>query len=804
MPPSRFLPDWQPVANPDAVILSGNARFTLLTSRLIRLEYAPDGRFEDRPSQVFWYRDQPVPPFDVARDGAGVQIRTDHLHLRYKGGAFSADSLTITLRPSATSWQYGQDDPHNLPGTARTLDQVSGATPLEPGLISRSGWCVVDDSATLVFNAGGWLVPRSADTNTDTGCHDLYFFGYEQEYSACLRDYRRVAGQVPLIPRYILGNWWSRYWEYSQNELLGVVGEFAEHRVPLAVCIVDMDWHLVDNPHHAGWTGYTWNRTLFPDPTAFVRHLHNQGIATALNLHPADGVAAHEAAYREMAQRLGRDPESAETIPFDSTDPAFMQAYFELLHHPEEARGFDFWWMDWQQGKQTRLHGLDPLWWLNHLHFYDLGRDGHKRPFIFSRWGGLGNHRYPIGFSGDTHVTWESLAFQPHFTASAANVGYGWWSHDIGGHFFGMEDAELYTRWVQFGVFSPILRLHSTKVIDHERRPWGYDAETERITTQALRLRHSLIPYLYALAWRDHAEGECLIRPMYHTHPADDRAYTNPQQYRFGPDLIVAPFVTPADPATRMAAQRVWLPPGNWCHLGSSTWLRGDRELTWHGPLDDIPVFAPAGAIVPLAADALANTHLDNPVVLVWRFFAGADGAFTLYEDDGKSQAYRTGGGCRTQVRQERADDGPLVVTFAAPEGEVTHLPERRSHVLVFEGVGKPAQVQGQVDGRLYPVQWEYDSEHGRLLLSPITVGRSADIRITLHTAPLRPDRRLARLHDVLRRLRLETMVKMGLRPQLEAFVAGNSAERARILDGLSRYLTESQREVLLNSAELC
>ena len=199
-----------------------------------------------------------------------------------------------------------------------------------------------------------------------------------------------------------------------------------------------MDWHITKTGNDSsGWTGYTWNRDLFPDPAGFIAWLHQHGLKTALNLHPADGVYPHEEQYAAMAKALDVDPATERPIDFNLSDPAFARAYFEILHHPLEAQGVDFWWLDWQQGTRSRLAGLDPLMWLNHLHFYDLARDGSKRPFIFSRWCGLGNHRYPIGFSGDTVVTWESLAFQPYFTATAANVGYGWWSHDIGGHMGG-------------------------------------------------------------------------------------------------------------------------------------------------------------------------------------------------------------------------------------------------------------------------------------------------------------------------------------------------------------------------------
>ncbi len=195
-------------------------------------------------------------------------------------------------------------------------------------------------------------------------------------------------------------------------------------------------------------------------------------------MHPAEGVHAHEERYAAIARRMGVDPDSELPIDFDPTDPAFLEAYLEELHHPREAEGVDFWWLDWQQGGVTRMPGLDPLWLLNHFHFLDAGRprpDGTaRRPLTFSRYAGVGSHRYPIGFSGDTVITWASLDFQPYFTATASNVGYGWWSHDVGGHFFGYKDDELAVRWTQFGVFSPITRLHSSDGPFNTREPWRY------------------------------------------------------------------------------------------------------------------------------------------------------------------------------------------------------------------------------------------------------------------------------------------------------------------------------------------
>jgi len=758
-------------ADPAAVVVAGPARFTVLTSRMIRMEYSPDGRFEDRPSQAFWYRRQPVPAFRVDKEGDGLALTTDHLRLSWRGGPFAAETLSVTLLPQRRVWRYGDAAAGNLRGTRRTLDTVDGAAPLEPGLLSRDGWTVVDDSYSLVFNAAGWLCARGAIEETQ----DLYFLGYGSAYHDCLRDYVAVSGPVPLLPRWALGNWWSRYWAYSADDLKQLVTDFRDHGVPLSVCIIDMDWHLVDvGPGVNGWTGYTWNNDLFPDPGNFIDWLHGQGLRTALNLHPALGIRPHESAYAAMCARLDLDPALGETIPFDIADPRFASAYFEVLHHPHEALGVDFWWMDWQQGTASRLAGLDPLWWLNHLHFYDLARDG-KRPFIFSRWGGLGNQRYPIGFSGDTVVSWASLAFQPYMTATAANVAYSWWSHDIGGHMQGIEDGELFTRWVQFGVFSPILRLHSTKNAFHERRPWGYDAEVFRVTREAMQLRHAFIPYLYTLSWLNERQAVAPVRPMYHDYPEREEAYACPGQYFFGPDLIAAPYTEAADPDTRLARQVIWLPPGDWFDFFSGAHYAGDGWYARYGALGDVPVFARAGTIVPLAPRA-GWGGIENPEELHLHVFAGADGRFALYEDDGQTTAYRDGVYAQTRFEQRYDADagGRLRLLFALPEGERAVVPAGRRYVVHVHGVTPPGSATLLMDGATRVLDWSYDParEKARFDL-PVLPGAAT---LTLASAGgralcSRRERRREVALQMIAAFRLDSVVKANLVARMDDLI---------------------------------
>jgi alpha-glucosidase (family GH31 glycosyl hydrolase) len=665
-------------ADPRAVVEGPGYRFTVLASRLIRMEWVGSDAFVDLPTQLVVSRHFPVPEFTVHDSGHTLDIWTEHLHVTYDKQRFSRAGLAVSLRQRAqaghrTTWHYG-DPPDdrggwhgNLRGTVRTLDEVDGACDLEPGLLAPYGYAVISDSGSVQLTEDGWFAPRPG---TEEGFgEDLYFFGYGRDYRAALQDYFRLTGPNPLLPRWALGNWWSRYHRYTADEYLGLMDRFAAQGIPFSVAVLDMDWHLVDiDPAiGSGWTGYTWDRELFPDPPAFLRELHDRDLAVSLNVHPADGVRRHEHAYADMARDLGIDPSSGLEVAFDITSREFTDSYLRRLHHPLEEEGVDLWWLDWQSGGVTRVPGLDPLWMLNHVHYADSGRDG-RRPLTFSRYAGLGSHRYPVGFSGDTIATWASLAFQPYFTATAANVGYFWWSHDIGGHLGGAKDAELATRWYQFGTFSPINRLHSSNSAFNSKEPWRYGVLAEHVMTRFLRLRHELVPYLYTASWRAHTEGEAVVRPMYHDHPQADEAYGVPNQYMFGPDLLVAPITSPADRPTGLAEVTAWLPEGTWVDFFTGRRYEGGRTLVLHRTIEEMPVLARAGAVVALTADPLADLAT-APEALVLRTFPGASGAATVYEDDGTgmpSPADRH----ETDIRltwQDRADGAADALLSVAP-----------------------------------------------------------------------------------------------------------------------------------------
>ena len=718
-PPVVSLPGlYDPIPDPKAVVTERHARFTVLTPQLIRMEWAADGKFEDHTSLVFLNRKLPRPNFSATSDKLGaVRIYTDALKLDYKGGGkFTADNLTIsfTLNGKPVTWHPGMPATGNLQGTTRTLDGALGGKtkePMDPGLISRAGWVLVDDSTRPLFDGNDfrfdegdkspwpWVMQRPAGER-----QDWYFFGYGHDYPAALHDFTLVAGKIPLPPRFAFGAWWSRYWAYSDQELTELANGFRSNDVPLDVFVIDMDWHNTFNQvrgskekdaagQNKGWTGYTWNKLLFPDPEQFLKNLREQGLKITLNLHPASGVQPWEDAYPAMARAMGVDPATGQYIPFDITNQKFAMNYLELVHRPLEKQGVDFWWLDWQQESDTKIPGVNPTWWLNYVHFNDQARQG-KRPLLFHRWGGLGNHRYQIGFSGDTISVWESLAFQPWFTATAANVGYAYWSHDIGGHMPGVVDPELYTRWIEFGIFSPILRTHTTKNPDAERRIWAYPEPYSDIMRGLFQQRYAMLPYIYTEARHTYDTGVAFLHPLYYDWPEANEAYDMKNEYVFGSQMIVNPIVTPGDKVTGLVKQEVWIPKGEWIEKDSGTLFSGPATVQRNFSIEQTPVYVCEGAIVPMAPpmEYTNQKPVDPLIVTVYPMNNRSSSEYSLYEDAGDTRGYQTGQFARTDlIAASKGDE--ITITIAAVKGSYPGLVTTRGYEVRLPGDWPPQSV---------------------------------------------------------------------------------------------------------------
>ncbi len=705
---SHFIVNESGKACDENILIFGDVRITVILDGVIRIE---KGFFTDEITQSFWKRNCGKVNFTSEKKGNKVFIKTDRAEFCVNisnGKPVFAKCGSLVSRCN---------NKKNLKGTARTLDQAKGEVKLLDGVVSLDGAAVVDDTGSLIINSDGEILPRNGKTK------DIYVFCYGHDYIGAVKALFTLCGEAPLIPRYVLGNWWSRYHAYSEQSYIDLMLEFKKRNIPLTVATIDMDWHWVNIGKQFpdfkakwgdyyiimdGWTGYSWNTDLFPDYKRFLSTLHSMGLKTTVNLHPANGVRSFEDMYEDMAKEMDVDPKEGKRIDFNITDPKFVNAYFKVLHNPYEDNGVDFWWIDWQQGRKTKTPGLDPLWALNHFHYLDRQRNG-ERPMILSRYAGIGSHRYPLGFSGDSHMSWSALDFQPYFTSTASNCGYSWWSHDIGGHCRGSHDFEMYTRWVQLGVFSPIVRLHSTNNDLSGKEPWNYCKQAENIVSDFMRLRHSLIPYIYSMNRRTNKDGRALCEPLYYIEPERKEAYECRNGFMFGSELLVCPVTSKRDKNTSVATTSVYLPQGRWTNIFNGKIYDGGKVVRVSSELEEMPVFAKAGAVIPMSLDE--GNSIANPEKLKLKIYRG-NNVFTLYEDDGETFSYKEGEYSETEIKVREENKNLSVKISGAKKSPF--MPEKREYVFEFCDVEKAEKISVKCNGK----EIEYSaSEKGEIIL---------------------------------------------------------------------------------------
>lgn len=730
-----------------------NVRFTVITDGTVRMEYAPDGKFVDEKSFVAVERDYAPVKYTV-KNGSWVEITTAKMKLRYKkgSGAFTEKNTEIKGVKGAFqfTWKPGMTQKANLKGTYRTLDRCLGDVfspgkekkklPLEDGIIARDGWSLIDDSGNFLFDGAqdwDWVKERKAAE----GAQDWYFMAYGTDYKKALHDYAVFAGKMPLPPRYVFGYWWSRYWAYSDQEMRDLIDKMDAYQIPLDVLVVDMDWHYTDGVR-GGWTGFTWNKSLFPEPNKFLNYLRDKGLKITLNVHPADGIKTWEEKYPEVCSELGMNPAEKKDIPWWGSKKDFAKALFKHVLNPMEKEGVDFWWLDWQQYPNDLLiDSLSNTWWINYTFFTQQEKFTDKRPMLYHRWGGLGNHRYQIGFSGDSYVGWKSLDYQPYFNHTASNVLYGFWSHDIGGHMLGLgndispEDAtdhvdpELYVRWMQFGALSPVLRTHSTKDNRLEKEPWAFGPEVTDMLRDIVQQRYRMAPYIYTTARQAHDSAISMCRPMYYDYPEAEEAYQFKNQYMFGDKMMIAPITAPA--TNGYASLKVWLPEGKWYEMSSGTMLEGGKVVERDFALDEYPIYVKAGAVLPFTGGKVKNlTANDDPVEIT--VFPGADGEFSMYEDAGVSQNYETD--CAWTSLKAKRTDNTLTVSIAPRQGSYAGMPQNRDFSVRVLCSECPASVT--VNG--VPTHFTYDAKELAVVVSmpKKACGTASEINLTYAGTP--------------------------------------------------------------------
>lgn len=688
---------YNPVANAGAIVngSGANARFTVLSPYVVRMEYSHEGVFEDRATLTFLNRHLPVPAFTSSVVNGMLTITTAALTITYQiGEIFASWNLKATTTAGA-AWSYGDVDYGNLLGTIKSLDELctitlnctqNANTQVHDeslhcgwGVVSRGGWTTIDDANDYIMSStpGSWFSASLKNSNDV----DLYFFGHGSNYRAALQDYTNLAGKTPMFHKAMLGAWYTRWYDFDNADLERLVKIFEDQAIPLDTLVLDMNWHTKNS-----WTGFSWDRQLFPNPQDTLAFFKSKGLRYLANLHDADGIGPWEDTYVNMCRAMGLDPAAQQTVPFQPLNATYMHAVEDIVL---QNAGFDFYWIDWQQGG---MNGgcpgdhLNPTFITDHVRSTDNIRTGvNQRDAVLARWGGMGSHRYPVGFSGDVaQLTWECFAYQPYFSVTAANVAYGSISHDLVGP---PNDHELHVRWMQFGAFSGVMRIHDRGMSAGSCYPdcpyvniWKIPFRYFDAIRDAMQKRVALLPYMYTMMRNAYDTGVPLVYPMYYDWPSSNAAYAMGEngvhaQYMFGPSILVAP-ITAAGDASQIAQKTIWLPPAMWYDDVFGTLVQGGGSITQSYDVSEIPMFVRSGAIVPripnptkIGVGSDQFTSLD-----VYIYPGNTSGTFTLYEDASDTLDYVQGQFATTVISYVKSGLTGLTITVSPISGSYTGI----------------------------------------------------------------------------------------------------------------------------------
>jgi alpha-glucosidase (family GH31 glycosyl hydrolase) len=631
-----FAPDLNKTKSKKETVFKGNTyRITVLSERLLRLEYSSKGQFNDNLTFLVANRDFPLPKFKVEEDEKYLVITTKYFMMQYvkerpfKGPIFAPDSnLKVKLQNTDKLWYPTHPEARNFKSDTISLDTYPNLK-LEKGLYSTDGFATLSDSNPIIINEEGILEKTENDTI------DIYLFMYRRDFGYCLKDYFTLTGYPELLPRYALGIWWNRDRIYNFENTKDIISTFNKYEIPLSVLLLGEFWHIKDAENiNAHKTGFTFNNILFPNPTEFINYMHDRGVRIGLNIDPTEGIRKEETNYNVSASDMGITDSS--TIPFKPYSKMFVINYLNNHINPLMNMGVDFFWLDYKDE-------LDNLKALDYYHFNNYKVSTEKRGMLLTRNPLTSAHKYPVLYSGETLVSWNELEYLPFYNSNSANIGVSWWSHDVGGYKLGIEDSELYLRHIQFATFSPIFRFSAMRGPFYKREPWLWDVKTYTIVKNYCNLRQRLIPYLYTENYRYHKTGLPLVQPLYYNYPEiyDEPDYKN--EYYFGSEFVVSPITKQKDLVMNRAVERIYLPKGTWYDFKTGKKFVGDKRYVAFYKDEDYPLFVKAGGIIPLGTLKTNRNDTSNPDELEVHIFPGQSNIYKLYEDDGISRLYEEG-----------------------------------------------------------------------------------------------------------------------------------------------------------------
>jgi alpha-D-xyloside xylohydrolase len=532
---------------------------------------------------------------------------------------------------------------------------------------------------------------------------DYYFF-YGPDLDRVVADYRTLTGQAPMFGKWAYGFWQCKNRYKSQDEILGVARKYRELHIPADNIVQDWFW---------------WNRKgefvfnkNYPDPKGMVDQLHSDNFHLMISIWPFFEPGSVNYDYMDKKGwfvekfKYAKPPYHTDAMAaYDATSPEARKFYWSEVNKGLFSIGVDAWWMDTTEpeteGQEENLllgHKIAAGSGDRYVNDYPLLDTGgvyegqraasdKKRVYILSRSAFSGSQRNSVtAWSGDINSDWFSYRRQIPAGLNFALSGVPYWTTDIGGFVFGSPAdpafRELFVRWFQWGTFNPILRVHGTRNPD-ENELWSYGPDAQKILVNFDRLRYRLLPYIYSLAWKTTSEAYTPMRPLIMDFRTDARVADIGDQFMYGPAFLVNPVTEPG-----ATSRQLYLPDATWYDFWSGAASKGATVVNGAAPIDRLPLYVRAGSIVPLGPDIEWSTQKPaDPIEL--RVYRGADGAFTLYEDENDGYNYEKGVYATIPLRW---DDAKQTLTIGDRKGEFPGMLKDRTFHVVFaaenHGVG--------------------------------------------------------------------------------------------------------------------
>lgn len=699
---SYFIKNQKNLIPENKYIIKGkNYRFSVLTPRLIRIEYNKDGIFEDRATSMVVNRTFSGVNFNIASDELSLTITTEYFTLKYiKESPISSKSIRVSVNGTEKEWTPGHQDFRNVGGIGYSLDGLDNKFKLSKGLYSLDGFTEIDDSKNYVID-NEMFIKREPTT-------DIYLFVYRTDLGLCLQDYFSLTGYPPMIPRYTLGCWWYKNDRYNMYDIDEILKKFNDTHIPISVFILGDKWHNnIEN--------YNYDKTLF-DLNNIIKYYSNKSQKFGLTINPSATISSSDPLYNEAIKYI--PPINNNQISFIPLNNNTISVYLNLVVNNLINSGINLFNIDYYNPQDK-----DGLFLLNHYHYVIANMQ--QRGVILSRNPEICSHRYPIIFSGKTKVSWDTLNFLASYNNSAANLGISWQAHAIGGYYGGIEDDELYLRYIQFGVFNPIFILSSDAGKYYKREPWKWNQIILNVIKEYMQLRNKLVPYIYNESYIYHKCGVPLIQPLYYKYPKiyDEPNYVN--QYFFGSKIMISPIVKKKNPEMNRVVQRIFIPNGIWYDYSSGKKFTGNKYYINFYKAEDYPIFIKEGSIIPMSLDNDTNCP-KNMELQIFPAENGLYGSYELYEDDGISlredQNYLI-----TKMNLDKVDNG-YKFTITPKSGHMNL--QNRNYLLRFRNMKSPDKVVIKYEGKELLSSYEIEKKDLIIKIEDINVYSKVEVDI--------------------------------------------------------------------------